>query len=157
MINTEVLQDVVRRALEEDLGSGDVTSELTLDPQSESEGIILAREEGVLAGMPAAEQVFLQVEPRVVVTSMIGEGEPFKSGEIIAQIAGPTAGILAGERVALNFLQGLCGIATRTSQFVDAVKGTDAVIHGRGSQSPYGALRRSSYKGEPRSLCRWCE
>ena len=128
MIDADVLDSTVRAALEEDLGHGDITSELTLDPQSESEGIILARAEGVLAGMPAAENVFLQVEPRVVVSSTIGEGDSFKSGEIIAHIAGPTAGILAGERVALNFLQGLCGIATRTRQFVDAVEGTGVTI-----------------------------
>lgn len=128
MIDADVLNSIVRAALEEDLGNGDITSELTLDPQSESEGIIMARAEGVLAGMPAAENVFLQVEPRVVVTSTVGEGEPFKSGEIIAHIAGPTAGILAGERVALNFLQGLCGIATRTRQFVDVVEGTGVTI-----------------------------
>jgi len=128
MIDADVMNSIVRAALEEDVGHGDITSKLTLDPQSESEGIILAREEGVLAGMPAAENVFLQVEPRVVVTSTIGEGEPFKSGEIIAHIAGPTAGILAGERVALNFLQGLCGVATRTRQFVDAVEGTGVTI-----------------------------
>lgn len=128
MINTETLDRIVQVALQEDLGPGDITSELTLDPQSESEGIILAREGGVLAGMPAAEHVFLHVEPRVVVTSMVGEGDTFKPGEILAQVAGPTRGILAGERVALNMLQGLCGIATQTRRYVDKVAGTGVTI-----------------------------
>ena len=128
MIDSETLDRIVRTALEEDLGSGDLTSELTLEPQSESEGIILARGGGVMAGMPAAEQVFLHVEPRVVLTPMVAEGESFRRGEVLAHIAGPTRGILAGERVSLNMLQRLSGIATQTRRYVEAVKGTGVTI-----------------------------
>jgi len=128
MIDSEILDRIVRTALEEDLGSGDLTSELTLEPQSESEGIILARGSGVLAGIPAAEQVFLHVEPRVVLTPMVAEGESFRRGEILAHIAGPTRGILAGERVSLNMLQRLSGIATQTRRYVEAVEGTGVTI-----------------------------
>jgi len=119
---------VVKAALAEDLGTGDITSRLVLGPQSESEGIILAREEGVLAGMPVVSRVFMHVDPKVVLTPMAEEGERFKSGEILAELAGPTAGILGGERVALNLLQRLCGIATRTRRFVDEVQGTDVTL-----------------------------
>ncbi len=128
MIDSEILDRIVRIALEEDLGSGDLTSELTLEPQSESEGIILARGGGVMAGMPAAEQVFLHVEPRVVLTPMVAEGESFRRGEVLAHIAGPTRGILAGERVSLNMLQRLSGIATQTRRYVEAVEGTGVTI-----------------------------
>ncbi len=128
MIDSEILDRIVRIALEEDLGSGDLTSELTLEPQSESEGIILARGGGVMAGMPAAEQVFLHIEPRVVLTPMVAEGESFRRGEVLAHIAGPTRGILAGERVSLNMLQRLSGIATQTRRYVEAVEGTGVTI-----------------------------
>lgn len=119
---------VVKVALAEDLGTGDITSSLVLGPQSESEGIILAREEGVLAGMQVVSRVFMHVDPKVVLTPMVEEGERFKSGEILAELAGPTAGILGGERVALNLLQRLCGIATKTRRFVDEVQETDATL-----------------------------
>jgi nicotinate-nucleotide pyrophosphorylase (carboxylating) len=122
------LDRVVKTALEEDLGSGDITSRLTLGPRSDSEGIILARQDGVLAGLPVVERVFLHLDPKVVVTAMIAEGDEFRSGQIVAELAGPTAAILAGERVALNLLQRLCGVATLTARFVKAVAGTGATV-----------------------------
>ncbi|MFC1545733.1 nicotinate-nucleotide diphosphorylase, partial [Gemmatimonadota bacterium] len=128
MIDAEMLNRLIQIALEEDVGSGDVTSDLTLDPRSESDGIILAREEGVMAGMPVVDQVFFQVDPNVTVTSRTGEGDVFSSGGIVAEITGPTRSILVGERLALNFLQRLCGVATKTRTFVDAVAGTGATI-----------------------------
>lgn len=124
----DALDRIVRLALEEDLGSGDLTSELTVGPNADGEGIILAREEGVLAGMPAVERVFLRVDPKVVVTPMVDEGATFRKGEILAEVAGPTKGILGGERLALNLLQHLCGVATATRRYVDAVAGTGATI-----------------------------
>ena len=124
----DALDRIVRLALEEDLGSGDLTSELTIGPNASSEGIILAREDGVLAGMPAAGRVFLRLDPKIVVTPMVDEGTRFRQGEILAEIAGPTKGILAGERLALNLLQHLCGVATTTRAYVEAVAGTDATI-----------------------------
>lgn len=127
-MNDDLLDRIVKAALEEDLGSGDITSRLTLSPRSVSEGIISAREEGVLAGIPAAERVFLHVDPRVVLTAMVEEGASFRSGEILAVVAGPTAAILSGERVALNLLQRLCGIATLTARYVQEVAGTGVTL-----------------------------
>ncbi len=124
----DVLDRVVRLALEEDLGTGDLTSSLTIEPNSSDEGILIARESGVLAGMPVVERVFLHLEPKVVVTPMVDEGAGFRQGEILAAVAGPTKGILAGERVALNLLQHLCGVARSTSHYVSEVEGTGATI-----------------------------
>ncbi len=128
MIDAVALGRLIQIALEEDVGSGDVTSDLTLDPQSESEGIILAREGGIMAGLPAVDQVFFQVDPNVVVTPGVDEGEEFNAGGIVANIAGPTRSILVGERVALNLLQRLCGVATETSRYVKMVAGTGVTI-----------------------------
>lgn len=128
MIDTDALDRIIKTALEEDLGPGDITSDLTLDPRAEGEGIILAREEGVMAGMPVVERVFLHVDPKIVVTPEVEEGALFRPGEIVAKLAGPTKAILAGERLALNFLQRLCGVAAQTRRFVEAVKGTDVTV-----------------------------
>ncbi len=128
MMDPERLDRVIRTALEEDLGDGDLTSRLTIGPRSDSEGIVLARQDGVMAGLPVVERVCLLVDPKIVVTPLVEEGSPFRSGEILAEVAGPTAGILAGERVALNLLQRLCGVAAQTARFVKAVDGTGATI-----------------------------
>lgn len=122
--SSDQLDEVVRVALSEDLGNGDLTSELTLPPRSEGEAIILAREEGRMAGMPAVERVFLYVDPKIVVTPLVEDGNAFRSGQILAEVAGPTAGILSGERVALNLLQHLCGIATLAARFLQELEGT---------------------------------
>lgn len=128
MIDAVALSRLIQIALDEDVGTGDVTSDLTLDPQSESKGIILAREAGIMAGLPAVDQVYFQVDPNVGVTPSVEEGEAFTAGEVVATISGPTRSILIGERLALNLLQRLCGVATETSRFVKAVTGTGVTI-----------------------------
>ena len=119
---------LIRMALEEDVGSGDLTSRLTVGAGAFSEGIVLARQAGVLAGMSVVERVFLLTDPKVVVTPLEEEGVSFRKGAILAELAGPTKAILAGERVALNFLQHLCGIATLTNRFAREVAGTGATV-----------------------------
>ncbi len=128
MIDIARLDRIIEDALAEDLGSGDVTSDLTIDPHAESEGIILVREEAVLAGMPVVERVFLHADPKVVVTTRVAEGELMSAGAVVADLAGPTRGILAGERLALNVLQRLSAVATTTRRFVEAVAGTGVTI-----------------------------
>ncbi len=128
MIDLARLDRIIETALAEDLGSGDVTSNLTVEPHAESEGIILSREEAILAGMPVLERVFLHADPKVVVTPRLAEGELMHPGEVIAELTGPTRGILAGERLALNFLQRLCAVATITRRFVEAVAGSEVRI-----------------------------
>jgi nicotinate-nucleotide pyrophosphorylase (carboxylating) len=119
---------VLQRALYEDIGSGDVTTQSIL-----SEGLILvgqlvSNEEGVIAGLQIAELVFQLVDERIELTSHVLDGDSITTGQTLAEIRGSGIGILSGERVALNFLQRMSGIATLTRRFGDAVKGSKAII-----------------------------
>lgn len=120
--------ETIRRALAEDLGSGDITSECFIPPGHRSRAQIVAKEGGVLAGTEAAGEVFRQVDPATTVEVRRQDGETLAAGDVILEVCGPTRALLAAERTALNFLQRLSGIATLTRRFVDAVAGTKAVI-----------------------------
>lgn len=122
------LSDLVRRALEEDVGPGDVTSEACLPATQPGRTVIQTREAGVLSGLEAAREVFRQVNPEITFTALRAEGEAFAPGDRLAELAGPVRDLLTAERVALNFLQRLCGIATLTRRYVEAVAGTGARI-----------------------------
>jgi nicotinate-nucleotide pyrophosphorylase (carboxylating) len=113
---------LIRTALAEDVGDGDVTSEYFVPEHAISVAHIVAREPGVTAGAHVAAQVFLEVDARLIVKTVKEDGTPFEKGDTLLTIAGPTDSILTGERVALNFLQRLCAIATRTRQYVAAVQ-----------------------------------
>ncbi len=121
--------ELVRRALLEDRAAADVTTAL-LGPAAEKEaaGTFKAQEPLVVAGLPVAEVVFRELEPGCCFERVAREGEAVESGRVIARVRGRAATLLAGERVALNFLQRLSGIATLTQRAVEAVKGTGAVI-----------------------------
>ncbi|MBE0481058.1 MAG: carboxylating nicotinate-nucleotide diphosphorylase [Dehalococcoidia bacterium] len=119
---------IVRNALREDLGSGDITTESLIPSGLDGRGRILSRSEGVLAGMEVARVVFGEVDPLLKWTGLLGDGSSLKQGSVLAAVEGKAAGILSAERVALNFLQRLCGIATLTAQYVSAVSGMKAVI-----------------------------
>ena len=118
---------VVRAALAEDVGRGDVTTEATVDAAATCEAQILLKEPGVLCGLPAAEAVFGALDPESRFEPLVDEGA-WLSDTPVARLAGSTRAVLTGERTALNLLGRLCGIATLTRQFVDAVEGTGAVI-----------------------------
>ena len=120
--------DTIRRALAEDLGTGDITSECFIPADHRSSARIIAKEHGVLAGTEAAREVFRQVDPATEVGVLKSDGDAIKPGDVILTAAGPTRALLSAERTALNFLQRLSGIATLTRRFVDAVSGTNAVI-----------------------------
>jgi len=120
--------DTIRRALAEDLGTGDITSECFIPADHRSSARIIAKEHGVLAGTEAAREVFRQVDPAIEVGVLKSDGDAIKPGDVILTAAGPTRALLSAERTALNFLQRLSGIATLTRRFVDAVSGTNAVI-----------------------------
>jgi nicotinate-nucleotide pyrophosphorylase (carboxylating) len=120
--------EIIQAALAEDLPEGDVTSESTIPPSAVSEAVLLAKEAGVLAGLPVAQRVFELVDGRVAFQVKSEDGLPFRKGDILARLKGPSISLLKGERTALNFLQRLCGIATATRRFVDAVSGTKAKI-----------------------------
>lgn len=128
MLTKQILADAVRLALREDAPWGDVSAELTIPEQAEFRAALNARETGVFAGGPLIVEAFLQVDPRIHVTELAAEGHRFEPGETLAVISGPARGVLTAERVALNFAQRLCGVATLTAAYVDAVRGTHAVI-----------------------------
>ena len=124
----EEVHAVIRRALDEDVGTGDVTSQWTLPADALLEGEFLVKADGVLAGMEVVAGVFALVDPRITFTSLVSDGEPILAGDSIGFVAGPGASILTAERTALNFLQRMCGIATLTRRYVDAVAGSGAII-----------------------------
>ena len=120
--------ETIRRALAEDLGTGDITSQAFIPASQRSEAVIIAKEDCVVAGMDSATEVFRLVDPKIEVRELKTNGDRVAKGEQVLHAEGPTRALLAAERTALNFLQQLSGIATLTRQFVDAVAGTKAVI-----------------------------
>lgn len=120
---------LIQLALEEDFGpAGDLTSRVTIPANQMIQGSIIAKAPGVIAGLGIVSQVYTQVDPAVSITLFVEDGQQVKSGTRICEVTGPAQAVLAGERVALNFLQRLSGIATLTRQFVDGVAGTGAII-----------------------------
>jgi nicotinate-nucleotide pyrophosphorylase (carboxylating) len=115
------VSEIVTRALREDLGAGDVTTEFFVSPTLRAHGRIVAREKAVVAGTEVAREVFQQVDDNVRVDIREPDGSTLIGGETIMEIRGLTRSLLTGERVALNFLQRLSGVATLTRDFVDAI------------------------------------
>ena len=122
------VSDSIRRALAEDIGSGDVTTDTIVPPDALLRGRIVAKQKGVIAGLDIAESVWLMLDERVSFTKKTTDGASVENRTIVAEVAGPARALLTGERVALNFLGRMSGIATLTRQFVDAVSTTSAVI-----------------------------
>lgn len=127
-IEDEKISAIVQRALAEDIGSGDVTSQWILPPEMRVCGRFLAKAQGVLAGLEVVCQVFQQVDERIVFRACMKDGDTISEGDVVATVEGPAAGILTAERTALNFLQRMSGIATLTRRYVEAVAGTQAII-----------------------------
>ncbi|HEU0116341.1 MAG TPA: carboxylating nicotinate-nucleotide diphosphorylase, partial [Thermomicrobiales bacterium] len=119
---------VVDLALAEDIGGGDVTSEATIPADAWGRGAFVAKAPGVLSGLDAAALVFAKVDLAIRFVPLLRDGARLTPGATIATVEGPARGLLAGERVALNFLQRLSGVATQTARFVAAVAGTGARI-----------------------------
>lgn len=115
-------------ALEEDIGSGDLTCQYFVPENATTKARIFAKESGVAAGMDVAATVFKLLDDTISVHIEKHDGIPFEPGDTLLQIAGRTSSILTGERTALNFLQRLCAIATKTRDYVEAVKDTPAKI-----------------------------
>ncbi len=116
-----VIRDLVIRALSEDLGRGDVTSEACVPADLEGVADLVARQRLVVCGLPIIVRTFAEVDPRVTVELRGGDGDLLERGALVARVSGPARSILMGERVALNFAQRLSGIATKTRAFVDAL------------------------------------
>ena len=128
MLNKKDIMPVIERALIEDVGDGDITTKWTVPLAKQAKAKIIARADGLIAGLDAAQWVFEAVDGAIVFEAQVEDGERVASGDVLAEVSGPARGLLTGERVALNFLQRMSGIATMTAQFVEAVKGTNARI-----------------------------
>jgi nicotinate-nucleotide pyrophosphorylase (carboxylating) len=126
-VNEEELR-LIGMALDEDKGSGDWTTRWVVPARTRGHGRIIAKAEGVIAGLAVASAVFTRLDPRVEIRSELTDGARVADGDIVCTIRGPARTILTGERTALNFMQRLSGIATLTRKFVDAVAGTGAQI-----------------------------
>jgi nicotinate-nucleotide pyrophosphorylase (carboxylating) len=119
---------VVRRALSEDIGEGDVTTQCTVPADATLNGRFIAKESGVVAGLEVVGLTFSILDEQVQFAPHVADGEQVEAGCVIGTISGPGRALLSGERVALNFLQRMSGIATLTRRFVRAVEGTSAII-----------------------------
>jgi nicotinate-nucleotide pyrophosphorylase (carboxylating) len=122
------LSEVVRLAIAEDVGTGDITTQLTVPEDARLRGAFVAREEGIVAGLGVVDEVYRQIDGRVAVAFPVTDGAAIEPGMILCEVRGPAQAILTGERVALNFLQRLSGIATKTARFVALVEGTKTRI-----------------------------
>lgn len=128
-LSQSLIETAVRTALDEDLGlAGDITTNATVAQDALAEAVIAARKPGVVAGLPLAEAAFRAVGPETHFSIEIGDGEIVTPGAVIARISGNARTLLTAERVALNFLGRLSGIATLTRQYVDRIAGTHAKI-----------------------------
>lgn len=122
------IRRAVRAALAEDLGSGDVTTLATVPASAKSVALMNAREPLVVAGIQFAELAFRELSPKIQIKKFVRDGQRVKAGAPLLKISGPSRALLSAERVALNFVQRLSGVATATAQFSDLVKGTRAKI-----------------------------
>jgi nicotinate-nucleotide pyrophosphorylase (carboxylating) len=122
------LQPLLTLALDEDIGPGDLTSDVLIDTQAAAKGEILAKADGVIAGLLFVPSILQRVDGRLQFTAEFEDGAQVSRGTVLGRIDGPVRPLLTVERTVLNFLQALSGVATLTSHFVAAVAGTDAVI-----------------------------
>jgi nicotinate-nucleotide pyrophosphorylase (carboxylating) len=131
------VQDVVRRALAEDLAGGiDVTSAATVPADQTATGDLVARADGVVAGLAVAGTVFAAVDPAIRYEAAKSDGDQVRRGDVLATVTGPTRSLLTAERTALNLLCHLSGVATATAQWVEAVRGTGARIRDTRKTTP---------------------
>lgn len=127
-MDKERLDSLIKMALREDMPSGDVTSESIISLDSISKAVILSKEDGVLVGISIAEKVFRMVDPSLQFKKLKNDGDRIYKGQELARIEGKSISLLKGERTALNFLQRLSGIATKTQKFVEKLSGTKTQI-----------------------------
>jgi nicotinate-nucleotide pyrophosphorylase (carboxylating) len=134
--NSDYIADLVRRALEEDIGAGDATTAAVVPPQALARAHILARQTLVCAGLPIAERIFRALDSEIRVTFPHNDGSFVEPGAVIVQIKGNARALLTGERTVLNFLAHLCGIATLTRRFVEQLAGTKTRIRDTRKTTP---------------------
>ena len=119
---------LIELALAEDIGSGDLTSLAVIPEDLRFAGVMAAREDLVIAGLPFAVEVFRRVDPAIRFTAKVKDGDKVVAGTVLAELEGPAQGLLTGERTALNLLAHLSGIATMTRVYVEAIAGSGAVL-----------------------------
>jgi nicotinate-nucleotide pyrophosphorylase (carboxylating) len=134
--DSEYIQRLVQTALEEDVGAGDATALATIPAKATGQARILAREELVCAGLPMAERVFRSLDPDVQIELRVSEGDQVGKGGVLLHLDGKARAILTGERIALNFLGRLCGIASTVRHFVNRIEGTRARIRDTRKTTP---------------------
>jgi len=130
------MKKIVRDALREDIGRGDITSRSTVSKNTQAKARIVFKQAGVACGLPVVKEVFKAVDAKLRVKLRAKEGSSVKRGRVVAVIEGPARSLLAAERTALNFLGRLSGIATLTRQFADKVKGAKAKIYDTRKTTP---------------------
>ena len=128
MMDFSVFRELIRQALAEDLGAGDVTTEALVAPEETVRGTIIARQEMVVAGLPLAEMVFRELDPTMRFQRFVEDGSSVISGAPLLELEGAARAILGGERTALNFIQHLSGVATLTSRFSRRAGGKGVVV-----------------------------
>lgn len=126
--NVLEIAEIIKRALQEDIGSGDVTTMATVPAGTSRRAELVAKEDFTLAGLDVARQVFTTLDPDVAFEPLKFDGNKVQSGDVLAWIKGDARILLQGERVALNLLQRMSGVATTAARFVAAVAHTDAII-----------------------------
>jgi nicotinate-nucleotide pyrophosphorylase (carboxylating) len=122
------LDELLFAALKEDIGTGDITTNSCIPADRQAEGRLIAKADGVVCGLAVAARVFRLLDERITLAPRVQEGDRVVKGDVLAELSGPARGILTGERVALNLLQRMSGIATATATAVSAVSGTKAKI-----------------------------
>jgi len=122
------MKSFITYSLTEDIGSGDVTSESSVPQDLEEKGYILAKESGVIAGVEVAREVFSQIDSNLTFKSLVKDGTWVKYGDVVVELQGSARSILSGERLALNFMQRMSGIATRTAEIVKILEGTNTKV-----------------------------
>lgn len=141
-LDPALYREAVRRALAEDLGWGDVTTEATVDVSLHARGVIMAKSDCVIAGLDVAAEAFRQLDPGVVFTPHRHDSERCAAGTIVADVRGSAAAMLTAERTALNFLQRLSGIASLTRTYVDAAAGGITILDTRKTTPTLRALEK---------------
>ncbi len=127
-LDWEKVDLIIENALQEDLGSGDITTDAIFSSDDTCEAQIITKQEGVIAGIPIAQRVFQKLDPGVTIAPKLKDGEHVKPGYEVLEIKGAIRAVLSGERLTLNLLQRMSGIATATSKYVEAIQGYRAQI-----------------------------
>ena len=141
-LDPALYREIVRRALAEDLGWGDVTTEAIVPSELRARGVILSKCSCVIAGLEVAAEAFSQLDPGCAIERKLQDGDRCEPGDVVAELRGQAASMLTAERTALNFLQRLSGIATLTRQFVEAAGGTITVLDTRKTTPTLRALEK---------------